>query len=54
MKNKPYWDEIIHWHFTRDGKSFYLCNQAVDPRPEKLIERQNKVSCKNCRKILGL
>jgi hypothetical protein len=29
---------------------YYLCNEAVKPKPEKLVDNWNKVNCKNCLK----
>jgi len=45
---------VVHWHYTRDNKHFYLCNQAVTPNLEKVTDTEKYVTCKNCKKILGL
>lgn len=45
---------IRHWHFTKENKSYYLCNQAVTPNEMKMVEELEQVTCKNCKKILGI
>lgn len=39
------------FHSIRYGKGeYYLCNQAVNVTPEKVVYRWDKVTCKNCLK----
>ena len=42
-------EKIIHY---ADHNQRYLCNQAVNPTPEKLAIMFEKITCKNCLRIL--
>lgn len=38
----------IHRLLIKEGKPYYLCNQAVTPSKNKCSILWNKVTCKNC------
>lgn len=46
--------KIIHYVIYKgvNGLPMYLCNQACNTTPEKLTKFYNKVTCKNCLKII--
>jgi len=46
---------VSYWLFVNTKKEteiFYLCNQAVKPNENKMTDDENKVTCKNCLKII--
>ena len=41
-------NRIIHQALAKDGKIYYLCNQACGTTDNKLTIEPDKVTCKNC------
>lgn len=43
---------IIHKYLLKDGKLFYLCNQAVSANWKKTDIAWRRITCKNCKKTI--
>lgn len=43
-------EKLIHKTIEKNGKSFYLCNQAYYSNYYKTTQYDYKVTCKNCLK----
>lgn len=45
---------ITHYPSKNKNRITYLCNQAIISNPNKITAMKGRVTCQNCKKILGI